>query len=253
MKSLYRENYNSPTLVDFWGEFIDWKKRRKGENGTLIRILKQNNCSKVLDASLGDGCDSIYLLKEGFEVTSNEIDSLFIEKALLNARKEKVELNVTNHDWRELDAKFPEGSFDAVILLGNSLTYLFSKKDQLKTLIAFRNILREGGVLLIDERNYDYIRSHEREIMHGKFRYSGKYVYCGSKVHAKPVEIQKNKVLMQYEHENGKTAFLALYPFKKGELKRLLKKAGFEKTTQYSDYKEGCEDNADFYQYEAVK
>ncbi|HLD63239.1 MAG TPA: class I SAM-dependent methyltransferase [Candidatus Norongarragalinales archaeon] len=253
MKRFYEENYGSPALVELWADFIDWKKRRKGEQGFLVKRLKKHQCLKILDASLGDGCDSIYLLKQNFRVISNEIDSLFTKKARLNSQKESVRLKITNYNWLEIDKKFSKNSFDAIILLGNSLTYLFSKKDRLRTLSAFHNILRKGGVLLVDERNYGYILSHKREIKRGKFRYSGKYVYCGSKVHAKPVEIQKNKIVMEYEHQNGKKGFLTLYPFKKGELKALLKETGFKKVTRHSDYKKGYSNKADFYQYEAVK
>lgn len=253
MKRQYKENYNSPTLVDLWGDFIDWKKRRKGENEFLPRILKVNGCEKIIDASLGDGCDSIYLIKKGFKVVSNEVDSLFIEKALMNARKTGVELSITSFDWREFDKKFPANSFDAIILLGNSLTYLFSKRDQLRALTAFRNVLREGGVLLVDERNYCYMLKHRKEILENNFKYSKNYVYCGDRVNAKPAEIQWNKVVMKYEHVNGKKAFLVLYPFKRGELKSLLKQSGFKRIRQYSDYKKGFDPQADFFQYVVVK
>lgn len=253
MKKQYEENYNSPALVDLWGDFIDWKKRRKGEDGFLVDALRKHGSGKILDASLGDGCDSIYLLQKGFDVTSNEIDSLFIEKALLNARKARVELTITNHDWRELVEHFPEETFDAVFLLGNSLTYLFSKRDRVRALTAFKQVLKKRGILLIDERNYQYILDNKEDILAGKFKYSGKFVYCGSKVHAEPVEIQRNKVVMKYEHENGKKGFLVLYPFKKGELQSLLRESGFKNITRYSDYRKGYDQHADFYQYIASK
>ncbi len=253
MKNSYAENYNSPLLVGIWGDFIDWRRRRLGENGFLEKTLAGHGCKRVLDASLGDGCDSIHLIKQGFEVTSNEIDSLFIERALLNAKKANVNLSVTCFDWRELDEKFERDSFDAVLLLGNSLTYLFRRNDRLRALKAFKNVLRKGGVLLIDERNYEYMLKNRAQILAGKFKYSGKFVYCGSKVHGRPVEIRDNKVVMKYEHENGKTAFLTLYPFKKGELKGLLKEASFGKIMQYSDYHPGYSSNADFHQYVTVK
>ena len=249
MKTSYSQNYNSKVLVDLWSDFIDWKKRRKGEDGFLVKTLKKSNCKTIFDASLGDGCDSIYLLKQGFQVTSNEVDGLFIKKALENAKKNKVKLSVTNFDWKDLDKELIHYKFDAVILLGNSLTYLFSQKDQLQVLTAFRKILKPNGILLIDERNCHYILTHKKEILKGKFKYSNKFVYCGNLVHAHPIEIQKNKVIMEYKHKNGKKAFLVLYPFKKGELKILLKKAGFKNIQQYSDYKKDYNSNADFYQY----
>lgn len=247
------ENYNSPALVDIWTEYVDWDLRRKGENGFLIDNLRKNDCTKILDASLGDGCDSIYLLKNGFEVTSNEIDSVFIEKAVLNARKNNVELRITAHDWREFDRKFGEGSFDSIILLGNSFTYLFTKKDQIRALEAFNKILGKNGVLIIDERNYQRILDQREQIKHGAFDYSRKYVYCGKRVEAKPIEISDKKVVLSIAHENGKEARLTVYPFKKGELRSLLAEAGFKNIKTFSDYRQGYNYKSDFVQHIAFK
>lgn len=253
MKSTYEENYNSPQLTSIWSDFIDWKKRRNGENGFLEKTLRKFGCKKVLDASLGEGCDSIHLLKKGFDVASNEIDSLFIQQALSNARTEGVKLSITSFDWRDFSKKFDDSSFDCIFLLGNSLTYLFSKKDRLKTVSAFKNMLKPGGIFLVDERNYDYILSNRVKILAGDFPYSRKYVYCGRKVHSYPIEIKENKVVMEYDHVSGKTAFLSMYPFKKGELFSLLKEVGFKKISVYSDYEKGYSPKAEFFQYLATK
>ena len=251
---LIPENYNSQNLVSLWREFIDWEKRRAGEDNFLVNQFHARNVKKVFDASLGDGCDSIYLLKQGFDVTSNEIDKVFLDKALENAKVENVELKITSLDWRKLEKELAEGSFDAVICLGNSLTYLFTKKDQLETLRQFKRILGNGGILIIDERNYQYILDNREKILQGDFQYSGKYVYCGDKVHGKPVEISDSRVKMEYTDERTeKKGHLILYPFKRGEVKNLLAKTGFASIKQFSDYNVGENHNADFYQYVCVK
>jgi len=64
---------NQKLLAEMWGDYIDWEKRRKGENSWLVKQLKKYNCQKIFESSLGDGCDPIYLIKEGFNVTSNDI------------------------------------------------------------------------------------------------------------------------------------------------------------------------------------
>jgi len=135
------------------------------------------------------------------------------------------------------------------------LTYLFQKADRLKTLHNFRRILRSGGVLIIDERNYQYMLDKREEILKKqKFDYSGKFVYCGDKVHGAPIEISDKKVHMEYTDERtGKKGYLILYPFKRRELLNLLKEAGFTKIEQYSDYKKGLKNTADFNQYVCIK
>lgn len=140
------EDDNSQNLASIWREFIDWEKRRIGEDNFLVNQFYAHNVKKVFDASLGDGCDSIYLLKQGFDVVSNEIDRIFLNKALKNAEVENIDLKITFLDWRKIDTEIAEASFDAVICLGNSLTYLFTGKDQLETLRQYESptSLRSG-------------------------------------------------------------------------------------------------------------
>ncbi|MEK7091947.1 MAG: class I SAM-dependent methyltransferase [Patescibacteria group bacterium] len=252
--NLVPENYNSQDLVNMWREFIDWDKRRVGENNFLINQFQKYNVKKIFDASLGDGCDSIYLLKQSYVVISNEIDQTFLNKALENAKEEKVELKITTLDWRNLDTELSEESFDAVVLLGNSLTYLFSKQDQLKALSQFKRILKKGGILVIDERNYQYILDNKDKILNGEFYYSAKYVYCGDRVHGKPIEISDDEVRFEYLDERTcNKGYLTMYPFKRGELLKLIQESSFQEIEQFSDYQSTYNDSADFYQYLALK
>ena len=243
------EEYSN--LANDWSDFIDWNKRRLGENGWLTKQLSK--CKSVFDASVGEGCDSIYLIKQGFDVTSNDIDENFIKVAQINANRENVRLKLTKNNWLELKEKMPKESFDAVILLGNSITHLFKKEDRLKTLENFLYLLRKNGILIIDERNYSYILDNRENILNGNFRYSKKYVYCGEKMQGKPVEISNSQVVFRYIHERRIKGEIKLYPFKKDELQSEIKQSGFTKIKQFSDYKKGYNYDADFYQYVAIK
>jgi len=61
-------------------------------------------------------------------VTSNELDVFFLQKAKENAKRENVTLTITNFDWRNLTGHLKEECFDALTCLGNSLTYLFTRR-----------------------------------------------------------------------------------------------------------------------------
>src|SRR3989338_5438870 len=148
-------SFTEKELVRFWTEFIDWKKREKGENGFFGKLLREHGCQRVFDSALGDGYDSISLLKKGFSVVSNEVDPNYWKEAKRNAKRQGVELDLTpGYDWRDMPKEL-DGKFDAVVCLGNSLTYLHEKDDQLKSVIKFRNLVRKGGIVVIDSRNYD--------------------------------------------------------------------------------------------------
>ncbi len=234
---------------------MGWYNRRRGENGFLINQLRKIGAKKVLDVALGDGVDTIYLLQQGFNVSSNEFDNAFREKAIENAKKSGFNIKPTNLDWRELSKVYSENSFDAVICLGNSLTCLFGRENQLKALSQFYSILKPGGVLLIDERNYQRLLDNKEKALSGKLHSSGKYLYTGTnKVKASFIDITDEHVLVQYkDQERGEVSYYLIYPCKKGELLGLLREAGFSKIEQYSDYEQGENPDADFYQYVCVK
>jgi len=242
---------NQTLLAEMWGDYIDWEKRREGENGWLIKQLKRFNCQKIFDSALGDGCDSIYLIKEGFDVTSNDIDEIFIKKALENAKKHNVQLKVIELDWRDLTKELSEQSFDAILCLGNSLTCLFGHENQTTALRQFYSILKEKGILIIDERNYQYLLDNREAILKRKFHpFSHKYLYCGKNIHSRPIELEDDKVRFEfYDERTDKKAYCVGYPFKQGELKQMLEEVGFRHIEQYSDYHLGYNPKADFYMY----
>lgn len=247
------EEYLSPELVGMWTDYVDWGKRREGERGFLERVLRERGCTRVLDAAAADGCDAIHLSKLGFSVFANEKSAEFSKILRANCGREKIALGFYSFDWREFGEKFDENSFDAIVLSGNSLCCLFDAEDRLNVLRGFLKILRKGGVLIIDERNSHPILSDKIAALEGKRRASGKFVYCGSRVRTQPFEISGEKIAVEMRHENGACANFSYYPFKRGELLSELKQAGFGAINRFSDFARGFNENAEFYQYVAVK
>lgn len=247
---------NPETLVDFWGDFIEWGGRRRGEAGFLTRQLKKPHYTRIFDSTLGDGCDTLYLLSKGYDVWANEIDPLFENKARENSQRLGIALGpITRRSWLHLDKepRLKPASFDAVLCLGNSLTYLFTRDEQLTALRQFRRLLRRGGKLIIDERNYqEWLDEKERILAQRLARYSHRYVYIANEVQASPVFIDPHEVVIEYRSRNGRWARLHLYPFKRGEMHRLLAEAGFNSIRQYSDYRPEYAPKADFYHYVAT-
>lgn len=241
-------------LAELWGDLIEWSKRLDKEGPFLSKHLRQNQCHHIFDACLGDGVDSIFLLQNGFSVTSNEIDESFRNKAIKNASHYNVMLNLTKYDWRDLNNYVPQEPFDAIICLGNSFTYLFDNDQRTLVLNNFYSLLKPGGILIMDERNYPYILTHREKILKREFFASSKQtVYCGEKVEVKPIMIQDDIVIMHYYHkELGQEGHLSLYPFKEGELRSLLEQH-FIYLNRFSDYEEHYNAKADFYQHLCLK
>ena len=245
-------NYGVTNLVDNWADFIDWQKRQAADGQWLLSVLAQYKDPAILDVCVGDGCDAIFLLQHGFNVVGNEVDQTFKAKALANAKKEGVRLELTSTDWRELSKSYAPASLDVITCTGNSLTYLFGAEHQLATLREFKKLLKPGGILIVDERNYQYMLDNRDEILQGKFRYKGANTYRGQYVHGRPVSITDDKITVEYSHdESGILGRLSFYPYKKGELRSLLQEAGFIDIQQWGDYEPGDDRDSDFFEYVA--
>ena len=69
-------------------------------------------------------------------------------------------------NWLTLDTEVvpPVGGFDALICMGNSFAHLPDEfGDQRQHVAAVQNfykLIKPGGILVIDHRNYDYILDH---------------------------------------------------------------------------------------------
>ncbi|AWP16784.1 putative glycine N-methyltransferase [Scophthalmus maximus] len=112
--------------------------------------------------------DSIMLVEEGFNMVSVDASDKMLKYALKSRwdrRKEAAfdQWVIEEANWLTLseDIQKPGKGFDAVICLGNSFAHLPDfKGDQSDQKLALQNIasmVRPGGTLIIDHRNYDYI------------------------------------------------------------------------------------------------
>lgn len=154
--SLYLQEYHVD-LASQWDDLMGWKDREKAEGPFLADFLKTNGVTRVLDAATGTGFHSVLLAKAGFDVVAIDGAPEMVEVAKQNIEKRfDGTIPCTVGDWLQKET-LPTGPFDAVICLGNSLAHLFSIGDLQQTLGNFRSVLRDGGVLVLDQRNYDGI------------------------------------------------------------------------------------------------
>ena len=171
-------------LREFTG---DLELRWRAINGLIDNILNRYknkvDSFKVLDLALGGGQDSIFLIKRGYDVTSNEIEDVYINQATSNAVNENVELNIRKCYWQKMDKSPPykPEEFDFAFCLGNSFpNYLLNRDDRIKSLQNFWTILKKGGTLLFDSRNFDYMINNKDFILENpeiNFKYLGRTTF----------------------------------------------------------------------------
>lgn len=244
---------NSSKRAELWGDYVGWDRRKKNEGGFLISLLKRHNAVIVFDAALGDGVDSVDLLSSGFDVTSNEVDMHFREKAILNSTQHNVKLKLTNVSWEGLSSTLKENSFDAIICFGHSIGCVLESEERITILKEFMKLLKPMGILVIDERNFAKIYD---EIVIGKpFVPSGNFVYTGSdKIRLQFLSKSEKYVTIEYQHiEKDLRAEYKVHPYKPGEMVSELNSAGFSNVKIYCDYQEIFSDKCDYYQYLASK
>ena len=226
---LYQEEYK-PSFVDKWDELIDWEGRAAGEGDFFPRLLREAGCEKILDAACGTGYHSVQLARAGFDVLAADGAAEMLRKTEENAEAYGVSIPTAQADWRTLTDDL-DGKFDAVLCLGNAFTHLFDEQERIETLAQFHAVLRPGGLLVLDQRNYDSILDEGFSTKH-------QYYYCGDGVEARPEEITDEYVRFRYSFPDGEVHHLTLCPIRQDYVKGLMEQVGFSGVRRFGDFQE---------------
>ncbi len=241
----YMEEYVF-SFVEKWDELIDWDQRAAAEGDFFIDVLASRGVKTVLDVATGTGFHSVMLKQSGFDVTSADGSALMLRKASQNGLRRGQSLTTVQADWRWL-ANHIAGRFDAIVCLGNSFTHLFADQDRRQALAHFYALLNPGGVLILDQRNYD-------ALLDKTALPSRKFYYCGKDVCARPIHVDDTIARFRYEFSDGAAFHLEMFPLRRAYVQRLICESGFEAIATYGDFKETVrESEPDFYIHVAKK
>lgn len=153
-----------------YDRFVNWTNRLAVELPFIEDLLENiphpaDRPLQVLDAACGTGMHAIALAKHGIEVSAADLSAPMIEKARLNAQAAGVNLNLKATGFGTLAVVFGERTFDAVLCLGNSLPHLLTTADLNFALYDFAACLHPGGLLLIQNRNFDAVLAGQQRWM----------------------------------------------------------------------------------------
>lgn len=151
-----------------YDRFVNWENRLAFELPFLLKQLQGVTPQagvrlRVLDAACGTGQHVIALAKKGLDVTGADLSSEMIAVARANAGAAGLDLRFEPVGFGSLAKTFGAGSFSAILCLGNSLPHLLNPVDLSQALRDFSSCLTLGGILIIQNRNFDAVlASHSR-------------------------------------------------------------------------------------------
>jgi glycine/sarcosine N-methyltransferase len=146
-----------------YDRFVNWPARLAAEMPFLQQRLEAAGGCRVLDAACGTGQHAIALARRGLSVSASELSAGMLARARANAAAAGVEVRFTQAGFGGMRRAFGQAGFDALVCLGNSLAHV-ADGAVLSTAVAdFAACLVEGGLLILQNRNYDRVISlHER-------------------------------------------------------------------------------------------
>ncbi len=245
---------------DFSGDydrFVNWEERLLVEMPFLLEKLQpaapgESRLVRVLDAACGTGMHAIALTKEGLYVSGADISEEMIRKAKENARTAQLDVEFKASRFGTLTKAFVGSSafpFDAVICLGNSLPHLLSQEAILDALVDMVKCLRPGGLLLLQNRNFDAVMVEKNRWLGTQSHRESTHEWLFLRFYDFDPDglITFNVIRL---HKNGsepwtqQESVTRLFPLKKDDLLPLLKKAGFHQISCFGQMGSGAFDPA---------
>lgn len=219
-------------FAEKYDSLVSFENRMKRESGFYKKLFARHKVVKILDCACGTGQHVIMFNKMGFEAKGSDLSPAMVRIARKNAKKRGVAADFRIADFRKLRKAF-RGEFDAVVCEGNSLPHLFRDADLLQALREMRAVLRKGGLLMLQQRNYDMLLKKKKRFFPVSIRKDEVFFYALDYL---PGKITFN--VIDVETGTGKfNVYSSDYnPLKKGRLAALLRKAGFKSIAFYGDY-----------------
>jgi len=140
--------------VDFFGEeylriysHALTEERTQREADQLVGLLDLPPGSDILDLCCGHGRHAIALAERGYQITGQDLNAFFLEKAEAEATTAGVEVRFIRSDMRRIPF---ENRFDAVINMFSAFGYLESQEDDQAVLKQVEMALKPGGLFLME-------------------------------------------------------------------------------------------------------
>ncbi len=220
-----------------YDRFVNWESRLAAELPFLISVFKESQEQagenfSIFDAACGTGQHAIALTKAGFKSTGADISEEMVEIARENAEQEGLNMTFRQAGFGQFAQTFGENRFDGLICLGNSLPHLLDEISVANALADFTHVLKPGGKLILQNRNFDQVLVERARWMPPQTYREGDETWVFARFYDFDVD-GRLTFNIQILHSKGESAFdqkvisTRLWPMKKALLEALLLAAGF--------------------------
>jgi len=222
-----------------YDRFVDWPARLAAELPFIERLVPQAGSLRyVLDAACGTGMHAVALARRGYRVAGTDLSPEMIARARANAAAAGVDVRWEVVGFGELSARFGT-DFDAVLCLGNSLPHVLTPSALRAALVDFAACLRPGGVLLIQNLNYDRILARRERWMEPQARREGEQEWLFLRFYDfDPDGLLTFHVIRLYRSGGPweqRVMSTRLWPLRRAELVAALEGVGFARITLWGD------------------
>ncbi|MBC7251077.1 MAG: class I SAM-dependent methyltransferase [Anaerolineae bacterium] len=222
-----------------YDRFVNWRERLAYELPFIEQQLTAVRARRVLDVACGTGMHAIALAQRGYDVTGADLSAGMIERARENAKAAGSEARFVVAGFGELATSVGDG-FDALLCLGNSLPHVLTAEALHATLSDCAAALRPGGLLLIQNRNFDAVMAHRARWMPLQAHREGEHEWLFIRFYDfNPDGTLTFNVITLRRQETGEWAqqveTTTLRPWLHDELARAITAAGFGGLTCYGD------------------
>jgi glycine/sarcosine N-methyltransferase len=199
----------------------------------LLKLVKSYDPETIADFGCGTGSATIGLARIGFEVAGVDISGDMLRVARQKAGKFDIDLNFKRANIISTDL---HRQFDLILSLGNTVPLIYRLKDSRRLFRNFSRHLKPGGVLIIQQLNYDKIlrerpRTFAIDRIENQLRIK-QYNYKRNLINFTITMVDHSYAPPKIERSISK-----IRPWKKKDLISELKNAGFYGFKAFGDYK----------------
>ena len=144
--------------------FVDWPARLAHELPWLEGQLRVAGARSIVDVACGTGQHAIALAERGLQVTGVDVSPAMIARARENAAASAVVARFEVEGFGELASGLAD-RYDALLCLGNSIPHMTDSESLEEGLADFSRVLRPGGLLILQQRNFDRVLARRERFM----------------------------------------------------------------------------------------